>query len=324
MTEGTSADIDRSGVRRRATAAFSALGNETRLEILFTLWDVDDPLDVSPDISFSELRKRTGVRDSGHFNYHLEKLLGEFVRKTEAGYTLTEAGMQVIQTIVETVGVEEPTCNPVESSKPCPVCDGTTEFRYGNGHLFLCCIECPGLYDAGGIRPDGMLTSTECTRSAFAGRDLLEVSDAVGTRAKLMFETMIQGVCSECLGVVTHSLLICDDHDFDGPCETCGSRFEARIELTCAVCKHFAHGPVRSLMSYHPAVRSLYIDHDVPFAYNPDPLTLLTRRLWPSGDIEQSVVSADPPAVRVTLGYEGGSIAYTVDENLDITDITTE
>lgn len=324
MNGETTTAVDRRAVSERASAAFSALGNETRLEVLLALWEANDSRDTSPGVSFSTLRERVGTRDSGQFNYHLEKLLGEFVRKTEAGYTLTEAGMQIIQTVVGTVGVEEPTPDPIEAGKPCPVCGGATEFRYDDGHVYLCCTECPGLYDAGDVEPQGLLTSTECIRSAFAGRDLLEVYDAVGTRAKGLFESMVQGVCPECLGLVTHSLLVCDDHDPEGLCKTCGSRFEARIELTCAVCKHFAHGPVRTLMSYHPAVLSLYIDHGISFAYEPDPMTLLTRRLWPAGELEQEVVSVDPPAVRVTHESDGASMAYTVNEDLDVVEVTTE
>lgn len=323
MTGEPTTAVDRSAVRERASAAFSALGNETRLGILLALWDAHDPLRTSPGLSFSTLRERVGTRDSGQFNYHLEKLLGEFIRKTGAGYTLTGAGMRIIQTVVGTVGVEEPTPDPVDAEKPCPVCGGTTEFRYGDGHVYLCCTACPGLYEASANRPQGMLTSTECTRSAFAGRDLDEVYDAVGTRANGMFRNMIQGVCPECLGVVTRILLVCDDHDPEGVCEVCESRFEARIELTCVVCKQFAHGPVRTLMSFHSAVLSLYIDHDIAFTYDPDPTTLLTRRLWPAGDLDQEIVSVDPPAVRVTLESDGATLAYTVTGALDITDVTT-
>ena len=35
--------------------------------------------------TFSELREAVGMRDSGQFNYHLDKLLGTFVRVTEEG-----------------------------------------------------------------------------------------------------------------------------------------------------------------------------------------------------------------------------------------------
>jgi DNA-binding transcriptional ArsR family regulator len=48
-------------------AAFSVLGDETRLRILRTLGDATDLL------SFSELRERLGRPDSGQFNYQAVK-----------------------------------------------------------------------------------------------------------------------------------------------------------------------------------------------------------------------------------------------------------
>lgn len=50
------------------TDALEVLGNEIRVSILRELAEADGPL------SFTELRERAGVRDTGKFNYHLEKL----------------------------------------------------------------------------------------------------------------------------------------------------------------------------------------------------------------------------------------------------------
>ncbi|MFB6354389.1 MAG: hypothetical protein ABEJ92_09925 [Halobacteriales archaeon] len=311
-------------MRERASTAFATLGNETRLGILLALWDAHRPGYEGAGLTFSELRERVGVGDSGQFNYHLEKLVGEFVRKTGTDYSITEAGNRIVRAVVGSVGVEEPTPEPVALSHPCPVCGGATEFQYDDGHVFFCCTECPGLYELSDAKPDGVLTSEGCTRSAFAGRDLLEVYDAVRTRAKTHFENMIQGVCPECIGPVTRSLVICDAHDSDGVCAGCGSRFEARIELECVVCKQFAQGPVRTLMSFHPDVLALYIEHDIPFAYEPDPKTMLTPRLWPDGELEQAVLSDEPAAVRVTLEYDRGELAYTIDAALELSDVTIE
>jgi hypothetical protein len=76
----------------RATEAFATLGNETRLSILLALWEAYEPFVATNAVAFSELRERVGMRDSGQFNYHLDKLRGHFVRKTDAGYELRRAG----------------------------------------------------------------------------------------------------------------------------------------------------------------------------------------------------------------------------------------
>jgi DNA-binding HxlR family transcriptional regulator len=64
---------DREAVARTAAEAFEVLGNEIRTAMVLEL------ADAGP-LSFSELRERVGVTDSGRFNYHLEKLVGRFVR----------------------------------------------------------------------------------------------------------------------------------------------------------------------------------------------------------------------------------------------------
>lgn len=73
--------------------AFSVLGNDTRVAILRTLWD------AGPPVAYSELKSAIGVHDSGRFNYHLDKLIGHFVERTEAGYSLLVAGEQAVQAI---------------------------------------------------------------------------------------------------------------------------------------------------------------------------------------------------------------------------------
>ncbi|WP_436908077.1 ArsR/SmtB family transcription factor [Halosimplex marinum] len=70
--------------------AFELLGDETRLAILRTLADADEPL------TFTRLRERCGVTDSGRFSYHLRRLCEYFVRETADGYELGPAGSRVI------------------------------------------------------------------------------------------------------------------------------------------------------------------------------------------------------------------------------------
>jgi hypothetical protein len=72
--------------------AFSVLGNELRLTILRTLREADGA-------TYSELKTGVGVADSGRFNYHLTKLVGHFVARTEGGYRLRTPGEQVVQAI---------------------------------------------------------------------------------------------------------------------------------------------------------------------------------------------------------------------------------
>lgn len=63
---------------------FEQWADETRRRILAELHRASDR-----PLRFSELRARTQTRDSSRFNYHLTRLVGTFVNRTEAGYDLT-------------------------------------------------------------------------------------------------------------------------------------------------------------------------------------------------------------------------------------------
>lgn len=114
----------------RVTDALEVLGNEIRMDIVRELAEADEPL------SFTELRERVGLRDSGQFNYHLTRLCSYFVRDTGDGYELGHAGTRLVATagVAEastgngdssaTTGTSSPTADGAEDGlvDVCPVC----------------------------------------------------------------------------------------------------------------------------------------------------------------------------------------------------------
>jgi hypothetical protein len=71
-------------------ASFDLLGNETRLGIVQAL------LAAEPEpLRFSDIRDEVGVRDTGRFNYHLGRLRGTLVEKSDEGYVLTPEGRRL-------------------------------------------------------------------------------------------------------------------------------------------------------------------------------------------------------------------------------------
>lgn len=104
---------EREGINR-AVEAFSILGNETRLSILLALWEAHDPSAEDNALLFSELRERLGNPDPGQFNYHLGKLEGHFIEKTDDGYELRTDGEQPVGTGIAGTGIDAPTLDPTE------------------------------------------------------------------------------------------------------------------------------------------------------------------------------------------------------------------
>lgn len=95
--------------------ALEVLGNELRMDVIRELADADRPL------SFTELRERVDVRDTGKFNYHLTRLCGYFVRETEGGYELGHAGTRLLSA-VGPGGASEHDLRTGSETGACPVC----------------------------------------------------------------------------------------------------------------------------------------------------------------------------------------------------------
>ncbi|MFW5911149.1 MAG: winged helix-turn-helix domain-containing protein [Halolamina sp.] len=114
------------------TDALAVLGNETRVAILRTLADAEEPL------PFSELRRRAEIHDAGRFNYHLSKLREYFVREIDGGYALREAGSRVVTAAgvaPRSSGGDVRSDSVDDDSDTCPVCGAMDCERWFHVHL---------------------------------------------------------------------------------------------------------------------------------------------------------------------------------------------
>ena len=98
------------------TDALAVLGNEIRMTILRELADAEGAL------SYTELRERAGLRDSGKFNYHLTKLCRYFVREADGGYELGPAGTRVIAAAGPPASDGGSAAEAATAEPTCPVC----------------------------------------------------------------------------------------------------------------------------------------------------------------------------------------------------------
>lgn len=105
--------------------AFAVVANETRLRILEALWNASER-----PVTFSELRRAVDMRDSAQFNYHLGKLTGQFVKKTDEGYDFHYAGKKVVRAVLEGSFNQDPVLEPFEIDGVCIECGGRLEASY--------------------------------------------------------------------------------------------------------------------------------------------------------------------------------------------------
>ncbi|NHN46014.1 helix-turn-helix domain-containing protein [Halostella sp. JP-L12] len=274
---------------RSPEEAFSLLANETRFGILRALWDAEDDA-----LSFSELRERSGVSDSGQFNYHLGKLVGAFVRETEGGYALRYAGYQAIGAVLAGAYTRETTVDPVPVDGACPECGGPLEASYREERARIGCANCGAAiteYDV----PPGIV-------DAYEPEELPHVFDRW---VRTQMPQHLAGFCPRCLGRLRTALAPDLSAEDDPPAVT----------HECDRCVFSSYSVVGAVVLDHPAVVAFHYDHGVDLRETP---------LWELDWIVSSrheLVSTDPPRARVYVRYGDEELAVDVDADGDVTDV---
>lgn len=283
---------------RALEEVFGLVASDVRVDVLHALWDARTAGEKS--VSFSTLRERTDVGDSGRFNYHLDRLVPTFVREREDGYALTYAGRQVIGAAVSGTytGVEATTFGPVAVDE-ChdPACDGTIEARYDAGRVVFDCEACDRV-------PDVIAAPPILVGAHDPERDPGVLSDFLIT----VLWKLNRGFCPLC----------------DGPVAATVSRLEPEREAVieesvdvareCEECGAVRHTTAATALVGHPAVVSLLYDAGIDYREVP-----FWEQTWFT-DATERVASEDPVRIEVGIGIDGETVTFTLDGDLDVVD----
>ena len=228
--------------------AFATLGNEIRLEIIRVLWragaayEYDDGSDAVDTVSYSELQTEIDVEDNGKFNYHLSKLTPHFVRRTDDGYRLSNAGKQIARTVIAVSGAGSLEFSQ-ELDESCPLCGAAVAVTYEDQWLRVRCTECYGLF--GDQAPAGTLFLTSYPAAGLTTRDSEQALAAGLYRCALDITYLMYGICRECAGQISTSVTVCHAHESEGqPCDTCGTPFPVWADMRCDTCEFAKRLPV--------------------------------------------------------------------------------
>ncbi len=308
-------DVERSRETLPPEEAFGVLGNETRMDILRALAEADGPL------AFSELRDRVGIRQGAQFNYHLDKLVGHFVAKTDPGYALRQAGQRVIEAVLSGAVTEAPVVEPTEVEHSCPYCGAPNRVSYHEERVERYCTECNGLYDPSapgrgpfrelaGPEEVGFLGALSLPPAGVQNRTGSELLDAAFTWGYLEFLAMGSDVCPRCSGGVDHSIDVCDQHDADAAvCGRCNRRQAVGFRSRCRNCRF----SLASTMVMHLMATTELLAFVTAHGYNP----LIDEWVW-GWEYEEEVLSTDPFEGRFTFTIDGDALTLTVDETLTV------
>lgn len=310
--------------------AFAVLGNDTRIKIIKTLWelyDPDDPANVvkfsnlydsDGAVPFSELYDRVGYGDTGNFNYHLGKL-DHFVRRTDGGYELTQAGFEIAQAVVAGTVRERPDIDTVDIDDACPRCGASIISAYENHHLTVSCSQCPGIWqDATG--DDGVLFTLPLPPIGLWERTPEQALHATLVFNLTRIRSFIGGVCPDCSSAVEQSFDVCENHDLcdGGGCPECHRQHAIEVSEVCRQCKAVARGPLTIAILAHPAVTAFYYDHGIVHQFASWETFQRAQR------VEEEILETAPLRVRITVPCEKARLRLTLDETLDVVDVVQE
>lgn len=290
--------------------AFALLGNETRIRILQELGRASAPL------TFTEARNAVGVRQGGEFNYHLNKLIGHFVEKTDGGYSLRSPGRRVIEAVYSGAVTEAPVLGPAEISYPCRLCGGDILVGFENGRLELYCLQCAGQYgDAETLaRADldavGWLGGYSLPPAGIERRDPLEILYTASLWSHVEVFMLANGVCPRCSAVVSREVYVCEEHHpGEDLCGTCENRLAVTVEQACRNCGFEKRGMAISVLIANLELRQFIADHGI------DPLAEGVDWGW---DYAEEIHAVEPLSATFTFEQEHEAISLTVDDQLDV------
>ena len=279
-------------------AAFSTLADATRLDILQALWEAE-----GQTATFSKLRETVGTKDSGKFNYHLQKLTEGFVRKTESGYELRAAGRNVVGALVSGAYTMTGSIDPMVLDDPCPACAGELTFDYEDERVRIECGTCP-FWSAFPVPPGALADHPVDRFPTVADRYVRTLL----TQARLEF-------CSQCYGRVEPSLQSFDELPWLESKPEFGDT--VAVSYDCDRCGMNNQINLATIMLDHPEVSAFHHEHGIDVRDVP---------IWHMGGIDgepQSTLLDDDAAgaARVTYIAEDDRLTLTVEDSLAVVDV---
>lgn len=291
----------------RLSGLFSALGNETRLAILYELGSNRNDDGFLMEMSFEELRDAVGVSSSDGFNYHLKKLRGSLVThgiddRDYDEYTLTYLGYVVYRSIQGGLFRESAELAPYELDSTCHYCGHSLVVEptlAGQPYVSVECSDCSHSYfshPAYGARIDD--------------GSIEDVLWRLQQQQQLQVESCRCGVCPFCAGPISREIVMDREQ-----LQKSGSKQGAKVVSTCGQCREQISASVGQILRYHPAVVRFCEERD------PDVLGRPGWELeWSSTNRYVRPVRADPLRLQVTIPCGGDELAVTIDETASVVD----
>lgn len=304
-----------------ADQAFSVLGNETRMSILQELGN------VSEGLSFSELRDRVGISDSGQFNYHLNKLDGHYITKVDDHYELSRVGNRVVQAVLSGAVTESPVMDLTDIEEYCYHCGTKLKIDYRDQRVGVFCPGCDANHVGESTVVEERLGSELASEFGLIGFNPLPPAGVEGRSADdvywasgvwIYLESIYHSarLCPRCSAHLEITPDVCDTHEVtENVCDTCGNRQAIHMFVECSTCNYELNGLPLHLLATKPFFDFLTSRDQDPIT--PDSPIDFWGRFHP---YEEEIVSVDPLEARLKYTMDTDALILTVNEKLQVTD----
>lgn len=291
MTANSAADI------------FRLLSDETRVDILRAVAVAQAELEEAgsgpAELAFSDIYDHIDVENTSKLSYHLGELTGTYLRKSEAGYSLSHAGERIVRFILSGNYEEPDSFGPEPVSGVCVFCgEEALEASLSQQFFRIDCTAC-----------EQQVAGQPITPAQARTRETAALIRSVKLQSAEDYRQVRRGLCPECGARVTAEVM-------ELPESPLPDADPFLVTSQCEACLRTYNSPLTYSVAYHPASVAFHWDHGID---------VTTNGIWEfheyvyEGRWTSQQVASDPDAYEVVLRCGDDALRLRLDSTATIT-----
>jgi len=305
-----------------ADEAFDLVGHGTRVRILQVLATTDR---ADRPVPFSDIREQLDDIDSSHFNYHLKKLVGHFLKRTENGYDFRRSGRRVSQAILSGRVTSDADSELIEVDQRCHHCGAPIKIMYHEDRIAIYCTGCSGTYLNSNYQEQnddvpneyGFLGLHDLPPAGMADRTPSEALTAAHEWSLPDVLSTVTDLCPRCAADIEEWIDVCETHDqSDRCCAVCGYRHQVIYSASCRNCTFDKRLPFGTTLLKNTELQSFLTSNGISVI--DEDYVSFSKVLK---NFEEDVRRTDPFEAVFTFRVDTDGIALTVGDDLTVTSV---
>jgi len=287
---------------RSATDIFRLLADDTRVNILRAVavaqYELEGVGSGAAELAFSEIYDHVDVENTSKLSYHLGELTGTYLRKSDAGYSLSHAGERIVRFILSGNYEQPESFGPEPVDGVCVFC-GEEALEATLSHQFFR-IDCTAC--------EQQVTGQPITPAQVRTRDGESLVQSVKLRGAEDARQIRRGMCPECGAHLSADVIAVPE----SPLPDADSFV---VTSTCEECLREYNSPLTYSVVYHPASIAFYWERGVD---------VTARGMWEfheyvyDGQWTSEQTASDPEEYEVVLRHGGDALRLYLDSTATV------